>query len=377
MMIKVLQIGLSSNPGGMESCILNYHRFIDKTTFQFDYADIYGKGIAHSDEIRALNGHIYILSNYKKHPIKMAYELKKLIKAENYNIIHINTLSAANMIPEIVSYKVSDAAVIVHSHNTAVPSGKLRKFMNSFNLRYLRNLPVEKWGCGEKAGRWMWGKQFDVNNIIPNAIDLKKFSLDLGKRKEIRQICNFSDNDIVLGFVGRFSEQKNVLFLPQILKKLMGKDNRYKLLLVGGGVLGKELKKEFKRLGLMDCVYFAGVQNDVSDWYQAMDAFLLPSLFEGLPVVGVEAQAAGLQCFVSDKITKEINITRTVKYIPIDEGSVVWANTIMDVLDRKNLGQMPFPEEYNIRTAVKTLEQKYIYLQLRGKRQWKISERDC
>ena len=361
-MLRILQIGLGPNPGGIESCILNYHRNIDKTKFTFDYADIYGNGLAHSAEIEALGGKIYKLPNYKKHPIKMARQLGRIIKEQNYDIVHINMLSAANMLPVRTAVKRGCGKVIVHCHNSAVPTGFLRTTLNNLNLNALRNLTVEKWACGVKAGQWMWGEAFDTENVIPNAIDSNRFTPVASVRKNIREMCGFKDEDVIVGFVGRFSEQKNVLFLPEILSELKKHSAEYKMLLVGDGDLKTQLQEKFSAFGLDGQVYYAGVQSNAADWYQAMDAFVLPSLFEGLPVVGIEAQANGLPCFLSNTITGELNITGTIQYLPIDGSAKVWADKIIDVLGETIRGNVAFPNEYEITFAAKKLEEKYASL---------------
>lgn len=358
-MIEVLQVGLSSNLGGIESCILNYHRNIDTSKIQFDYVDIYGRGIACEDEILQYGGKVYILPDYKKHPIRMAGELKKVILNNHYDVIHINILSAANLIPVSVACRNSGGVVAVHSHNTAVPSGIFRFIMHQLNLRKLRGMPVKKWACGLKAGKWMWGNKFEKSSVVPNAIEMGKFIKNLEKRNALRAQCGFSKNDIVLGFVGRFSEQKNVLFLSEILFCLKKKSLKYKLLLIGDGVLKKSLEEKLRFYDVMDSVYFAGFQKEVSAWYQAMDVLVLPSFFEGVPIVGIEAQATGLPCFISDKVSDELNITGLVKYLPINRGGEVWANAINAYLKIRNEKKKVFPKEYQIQYAVKQLEKQY------------------
>jgi len=289
----------------------------------------------------------------------MAKELKKIIKENHYEVVHINMLSAANLLPVTVACKNSKGAVVVHSHNTTVPSGILRLLMNQLNLCKLRSMPVEKWGCGVKAGKWMWGNGFKEGQVVPNAIDTEKFVRNLQKRDMLRKKCGFLKSDVVIGFVGRFSEQKNVLFLAEILSCIKKKSFKYKLLLIGDGVLKEKLEEKFRFYNVMDSVYFTGLQKDTSVWYQAMDVFVLPSFFEGVPVVGIEAQAAGLPCFISDRISDEMNITGLVKYLPINKGGKIWADAIDGDLKKKDEKGIIFPKEYQIEYAAKQLEKRY------------------
>lgn len=361
-MIRVLQIGLGSNPGGIENCIMNYYRAIDHTKFQFDFVDIYGKGLVYEDEIKNLGGKVYHLTSYKKAPQRMAMQLKKIIRENEYKIIHINMLSAANMIPVLVSCNYKKAKVIVHSHNSAVPKGWVRKILNKINIYFLRKFPIEKWGCGKKAGNWMWGKQFKNENIVFNAVDIEKFQKNSFIRNQIKTQCGFLRDDKIIGFVGRLSEQKNPLFLIDIIKELRNYFSNVKLLIVGDGDLRCKMEEKIENLGLKNLVYFAGVQKNVNDWYQAMDLFVLPSLFEGLPVVGIEAQANELPCFISDRVTTEINLTGTVTYLPIDKGADIWATAMSNVLTKKQERKIIFPKQYQIQYAIKKLENKYIKL---------------
>lgn len=357
-MLLILQIGLSSTPGGVENCILNYNRHIDRHHYRFDYVDIYGEGLAYAAEIRALGGRIYTLPNFKKHPMSNALDLRQIINSNKYDVIHINMLSAANIIPPLIAC-MNSSAVVVHCHNASMPTGIVRKAANQINLKWLRNFSTMKWACGIKAGRWMWGDTFNPSDVIPNAIDVSVFKKDPDAKKKIRTVCGFSDDDIVVGFVGRLSEQKNVLFIPEILAELRKRNKKFKALVVGGGVLYDELIEKTNELNLRDIFHFTGTQNSAAKWYQAMDAFILPSLFEGLPVVGIEAQAAGLPCFMSDTITEEVNITGTVTYLPIDKGAEIWADVICNNIVTLRQHDNAFPKEYQIKYAADQLSLRY------------------
>lgn len=358
-MIKVLQIGLGPNPGGIENCIMNYYRNINHSEYSFDFVDIYGKGLAYANEIAMLGGKIYSLTAYKNNPLKMAKELRGILVEGKFDIIHINMLSAANMIPVLISCMYGKADVVVHSHNSSIPKGWIRIILNAINIHILRMLPVEKWGCGDKAGKWMWGKSFEKENIIFNAVDQEKFQRNDAVRTNVRLSCGFKSNEKVIGFVGRLSEQKNPLFLIEIIKALSHKDKDIKLIVVGDGELRPNLEEKIQEYDLEDNVYLAGIQNNVCDWYQAMDGFVLPSLFEGLPVVGIEAQASGLPCFFSNRITEEVDVTKTVEYLSIDNGAEIWADAIIHRINELDKKYIMFPDDYKINYAAKELEKKY------------------
>ena len=359
-MIKVLQIGLSSNPGGVETCIINYVMHLDIEKFRVDFADIYGEGIAFSKEIRDRGCSIFILPNYKKHPLKMAKELKRILLKKKYDIVHINLLSAANLLPVIISNKYSNSKVIVHSHNAAIPSNRVRRILNNINIQILRNMKVEKWACGEKAGQWMWGRSFQSSNILENAIDVEKFrSPDpLGVQSAFDE-TGFNKDSIIIGFIGHLVEQKNVMFLPEIMQELNKRSAQYKLLLIGTGPMHDSLEEKFEELGVNNLVFWAGNKNDIENWYHIMNVFILPSRFEGFPMVGVEAQAAGLPCLFSDQISREIKLSDSVKFISIDSGAGIWASEIEKVSQDIYVNNKFSSEKYNIVSAAKRLERKY------------------
>lgn len=363
--IKILQVGLSKTLGGIESFVINYFKNIDKDRFVFDFADIYGDGIAYEDEIKKMGGKIFTLPNYKKYPIKMRKKYIEIIEREKYDIIHINALSCANIIPIKAACLFNNIPVIVHCHNSSIPSGTLRRLMHFYNNSKVNNMPIEKWACGIKAGHWMWGDSFNESNVISNAVDPDKFKLNKQIRSEFREKCQFNDNNFVIGFVGRFCEQKNVLFLVSVLEKLKLMNSKYRLLMVGDGELRGEFANKLQEKNISEFVYFTGIQNNAYLWYSAMDCFVLPSKFEGLPFVAIEAQAAGLKSFISDRVTNEIKVTNMVDYISIDNDGTEWAEKINDFAEKNGIGYRSddnIPDMYNIYKSCRNLESIYCKL---------------
>lgn len=357
-MIRVLHVGMSCNPGGVENLILNYHKNIDCTKVHFDYLDMYGDGLAFSSEIKQLGGRIYSLPNYKCHPLKAMRKLNKILDENQFDIMHVHMQSAANLLPVLVGIK--KLPVICHSHSSSTPKGMVRKVLNYFNIKRLRKYNVYKWACGKKAGEWMWGETFQTKDIIPNAIDTNLYKKDISVRNRVRADLSISENDKVIGFVGRFGDEKNTFFLIEVLKELLKIDGNYKLLTVGGNGLYNQFVEKIKSEKLEKTYCSVGIQSCARDWYQAMDAFLLPSFFEGFPMVGVEAQAIGLPCFLSNRISREIDVTNSVQFLPIESScSSIWAKKIDEVLAVKNR-EIDFPKSYDIKNAAIFLTDKYI-----------------
>lgn len=364
--IKILHVGLSSNYGGIESFVVNYFKIIDKNRFVFDFADIYGNGIAYKEEIEGLGGTVFSLPNYKKHPLKMRREYIALIERGKYDIIHIHMLSCANIIPIEAARRCKHLAHIIgHSHNSSIPTGLTRRIMHFYNALKIRNLTINKWACGEMAGQWMWGEDFVISNVIANAIDPSKFKCNMKSRNDLRRKCGFTENDFVIGFVGTFSEQKNVLFLASVLEKLCKINDTYRLLMLGDGALKEEFTNKLQEKNISELVYFAGIQNNAYLWYSAMDCFVLPSKFEGLPFVAIEAQAAGLQSYISNFVTTEIKVTNSVEYLSIDNDGSEWANKIASFCSKYGVGYRHnenIPDKYDINKSCKNLENKYLEL---------------
>ena len=182
--IRVLQIGMHDNIGGVETYLMNYYRNIDRTQIQFDFISIFDK-LCFEDEILSLGGKVYKLPSEKSNPVKYFYNLVKIIKENNYQIVHINMLSAANILPILAAKKCNVKSIIVHSHNSNTPSGFLRKIMDKINRPFL-NLATNYWACSSKAGKWLFGNKKNIK-IIHNAVNCEKFRYDEISRNEIRK----------------------------------------------------------------------------------------------------------------------------------------------------------------------------------------------
>ena len=287
--------------GGVESVIMNYYKNIDKSKFQFDFVCDNDSTNIPYDEIEKLGGRVILVPPYQK-VFKYHKELKRIFKENKYKIVHshINTLS---VFPLFAAKCAGVKVRIAHSHSTTNKKEwkknllkiALRPFSKVFATNYMC--------CSELAGRWLFGdKEYDKGNVylLNNAIDLDKFKFDKKIRNKKRKELNVSDDMLVIGHIGRFVEQKNHRFLIDIFNEIYKKNNKSILLLAGQGPLVEGIKEKVDKLGLIDNVLFLGQRNDASELYQAFDVFLLPSLYEGLPVVGVEAQAAGNLCYLSN-----------------------------------------------------------------------------
>lgn len=352
--------------GGVEAVVMNYYRHIDRSKIQFDFiCDSDSTNIPY-EEIEKLGGRVILVPPYQK-VFKYIKELKKVFKENNYKIVHshINTLS---VFPLYAAKKAGVKVRIAHSHSTTNKKEKKKNLMKQVLRPLSKIYATDYFACSELAGRWLFGdKTYNKGEvfILNNAIDVEKFAYNEKIRKEKRKELKIKDSTLVIGHIGRFVAQKNHTFLIDIFNEVHKKNKDSILLLVGQGPLMDEIKQKVNDLNLTKCVKFLGQRNDVNELYQAFDVFVLPSLYEGLPVVGVEAQASGLLCLLSDDMTKETKILDSTKFMSLDESVNKWANKLLKEygkFERKNKIEEFSKNGFNIRQDVKKIENKYIYL---------------
>ena len=304
--IRVAQIMGKCVGGGVESVVMNYYRNIDRNKIQFDFiCDSDSINIPYQ-EIEKLGGRVFLVPPYQK---ILAYqkELIKTFKENNYKIVHshINTLS---LFPLRAAKKAGIPIRISHSHSTSTPKEWKRNFFKNILRKFSKVYPTHYLCCSKIAGIYQFGKKKYNDGevfLVNNAIDIEKFTYNELIRKELRKELKIDNDTLVIGHIGRFVTVKNHKFLIETFKEIHEKNSNSILLLAGQGPLENEIKEKVKELNLTNSVIFLGQRNDVNKLYQVFDIFLLPSLYEGLPVVGVEAQTAGLLCILSNKVPKE------------------------------------------------------------------------
>lgn len=302
-MKKILVVGLSDNIGGIETFFHTYYTHLDRQKYHFDFISVTDK-IAFGDTYISNGAKIFKLPHFLKAPVKYCHAMRRIIHSNNYDIIHINMLSAANILPIIAARREKVPRIIVHSHNSDTPSGAMRKILDKVNRHYLKKGDLTKIACGKKAGNWLFGENSNFQ-IIYNAIEPKKFKFSKKARMSIRNQLGISNKDILIGNVGRLCEQKNQLFLIELLAKL---SDRHKLLIIGSGEYKDKIIAKAKILGVNNRLFMVENTPDVHEYYSAMDIFALPSVFEGMPIAPIEAQANGLPCICSNSVTREADM---------------------------------------------------------------------
>lgn len=328
-MKKILVFGMTGTIGGIETFLMTYYRNLDKTKYQFDFATVFNS-MAFADEVKQMGGRIYKLTDFKKNPFKYKKEIEKLIKKNNYETIYVNMLSAANIIPLKVSKKLGVKNIIAHSHNSNTPNNFIKKLLHYVNKRKIKSLATKLIACSKQAGDWMFGKeQYDVLN---NAININKFAY----KKEYSQEFKHDADKYIVGHIGRYSEQKNHEFIINIAEKIARINLDIIFVLVGEGEGKEKIFNLIKEKKLTNIIMLDS-RKDIYKLYNSFNMFILPSKFEGLPIVGLEAQANGLPCLFSDKITKELKINNNVEFLSInDSDSNLWVTKINEMPIRTN-----------------------------------------
>ena len=331
--MKILQVGLGNNPGGMEAFVMNYFRELAKQGISFDFVSMYGI-IAHEEEILRLGGRIFYVPNVKKDYFGYVKAFWELLNREKYDIVHVNMLSAANIVPLRLAKQAGVKKVIAHSHNASAP-GLVRKILDGMNRPKLNRFVNQKFACSETAGRWLFGDTaYDKGEVtlVANAIETEKYGFSQENRQAVRKELGLAEDALVVGHVGRFQLQKNHEKIIEIFCEIAKKEPAARLCLIGDGELKEQIQEQAGNAGVLDKIIFTGVCPDVERYLSAMDVFLLPSLFEGLPFTLLEAQANGLPCVISDQITEEAVISReNVRAVSLTESPGKWADTVFEM----------------------------------------------
>lgn len=323
--VRVLQVVGKMNGGGVESVVMNYFRAIDRTSFLFDFAVCEGSRLIPREEIESLGGRVFVIPSYKKLD---AYQraVGDLIVREGYQVVHAH-VNALSVFPLRVAKGAGVPVRIAHAHST---SGRGEPVRNAAKhvLRLFSNVyPTHRLACSAYAGRWLFGPKAPFE-VLRNALDLGSFSFDMRARLATRERLGIPPDAWVIGHVGRFMRQKNHEFLIDAFSEVARVDSRARLLLVGEGGLKDRVRALVDERSLGERVCMLPQQSDVAPIYDAMDMFVLPSLYEGLPVVGVEAQANGLPCLFSDRVTREAAVTKGVRFLPLSAS--IWVQALLE-----------------------------------------------
>lgn len=314
--VKILQIGLSYNPGGIENIV--YSWFINKPeNFIFDFINDDQKKLAYEDYFRNSGCEIFYVTHRYKNIVRYIKELYDVVKNGNYDYIHCHVMNVDNPWPIIIA-KQLNIKIILHCHSLYSGCIPIKEKILLFETKLLTSKnDYLKLSCSKDSGLNMFKN--NKFSIIKNGINFESFKYKEENRKKIRKLYSIDDNDILIGHVGRSSYEKNYPFILSSFSKLMNKNEKYKLMLIGNMNEDNQILKIIDDLGIRNNVILTGKINKTEEYYAAMDLYYMPSINEGISVSIIEAQASGLKCIISDSISKEVDISNQVIFIPLDE----------------------------------------------------------
>ena len=322
--------------GGLEQVVMNYYTHIDRSRVQFDFIVDEDSTLVPQEEIESLGGRVFVVPPYQR-VFDYQRALIRLFREQGWGIVHSHE-NALSVFPLRAAKAAGVPVRIAHSHSTSGKGEPVRNAIKWILRRFANVYPTERFACGKLAGDWLYGKNAGYT-IVPNAIELGSFAFDPVVREEIRHGFGIPDGAFVVGHLGRFVTQKNHAFLLRAFAKVQDRRPDAVLLLAGDGPLLGDAEALAGSLGLAGSVRFLGRREDASRLYQAFDMFVLPSLYEGFCVVGVEAQAAGLPCLFSDAVSREVGLSPDVRFLPLDEA--VWADALASADTRGRDRRMP------------------------------------
>ena len=305
--------------GGLAGVMMNYYRNVDRSGLQIDFASTNEVPSVLADELK-VNGSKYIQLPNRKNVLGYFNSLRKVCKG--YDITHINGNSATTVI-ELLAAKIAGVKKRINHNHTSSPDHK--KISDIFHP-FFKRLVTDRVACSDLAGNWLYGRGNFL--LLRNAVDVDKYRFNEGKRLTIRKLFGISDDCTIIGHLGKIDKKKNHPYLIRIFYEYHQLNPNSKLFLVGDGVMRQEVEALVDKLEIRDYVIFAGLRTDVPDMLQAIDYFVFPSFWEGMPLSVLEALSSGLTCIISNYITKDAMIGPHVSSLSIEEHPVVWAKYI-------------------------------------------------
>ena len=363
--VRVLQVLGGTSLGGAESRVMDSYRHLDRSRIQFDFCVHSQEEGFFDKEIESLGGHIYRVPRFQVVNWLAYRKAWKDFFREHpgYVAVHGHMTSTASIYLPIAK-AAGVPLTIAHARSAGVDPG-LKGAMTRFLRRNLGKKADVCLTCSRLAGEAVFGKKMvEAGRVttVPNAIDAREFAFSEKKRKQKRTELGIGEQEFVIGHVGRFGHMKNHAFLLDVFAEICRKVPDSRLLLVGEGGLMDSVREKATSLGLSDRVIFTGNQAQVADFYMAMDFFVFPSIFEGLPGSVIEAQAAGLRCLVSDSVTDEVLITPLAQAHSLSDKASVWAQNVLErrSYEREQMEQAIKEARFDVSDQVKFLEKLYL-----------------
>lgn len=358
--LRVLHFQGRMGKGGAETFMMNAYRNIDRTKIQFDFLiyEDFEDVKPYNKEIHKLGGKIYSVPNPNKNILAYIQAVKKLLKDKHFDIVH-NEIFFGGGLNLLLAKQAGISKRVAHSHATTDGKGNniaintIRKIFQRMLLKNATNYLA----CSYEAGIGLYGEDHPFI-FVPNGIDLESYENIPQSKEEIRNELNIPQNALVIGNIGRFEEQKNHDVLIDIFEEIVKKRSNSHLILIGEGSLEDRIKDKVINLDLQSKVSFLGLRDDIPQLLKAMDVFLMPSLYEGLPISAVEAQAAGLKIVLSTEVSKETALSENVHFVSLKEKPNSWATLILN----EPFGNKPTEKLflYDMKKTANQLEKVYL-----------------
>lgn len=364
-LIRVFYMVYSLTSGGIERYSINLYKNLDKKIIDMDFITKLDRVEFFDETLYSLGGKKIAVSAgckgtggwYKWNVLRKAFK----VAGEGYDIAYFNLSSPADVFKYPMICRLRGIkSIVVHSHNSSEESiGVFKNILNRLGREYINHIATEKFACSDKAAAWMFGEKCVQQKdyvYIKNGLEIDQYTFNQSIRTKVRRSLGISEDMLLVGHVGRFVLQKNHIFLLEAFKDVLAERENVVLILVGVGELKSQIEEIVEKNGLSRNVKFLGERSDVNELFQAMDIFVLPSLYEGLPFVGVEAQASGLKCLFADTITREADITGNVEFLPLEKDE--WKNKIVNhqYYERKNVAKDIECAGYNIKATAEIVQ---------------------
>lgn len=366
-MMKIFYLVYGLTSGGIERISVDIYKYIDKNKFDLEIITKYNDREFFDDELESYGGKRKPIlcesaRNGSRKKIRYLINFIKMIR-QGYDIAYFCLSKPRDVFKYPLLCKIFGVkTIVIHSHNSMEDNNfGIKRLMNNCGRKLIGGLAQIKIACSGEAAKWMFPSQTVINTeyiLMKNGVDVNKYRFNEKIREKLKKQYHLGD-EFIIGHIGRFTTQKNHKFLVDIFEQIHKKKSNSKLFLIGTGDLFEEVREYVIKKDLLEDVIFCGEKDNVCEYMQIFDAFVFPSLYEGLPVVGIEAQAAGLKCFFSDVITREVNITGNVKYLQLSQDAQTWADTIINdsiAYTRRDYTDVIRSKGFDIQSFVKKLE---------------------
>lgn len=356
--MKILLEGMTSSPGGLETFVMTLFRHMDRTRYQFDFL-YYDEHIAYEDELRLAGCGLYKITKRSKNYFVYKKQLARLFAKGQYDVFWSNKTALSAIEPFVAAKEHGVLKIICHSHSSKNMGSIFTYLMHRMHRCMIGRYITDRFACSDVAAQWFFGGNERVT-IVRNAVDTDAYRYNPGIRSQIRESLGLKCERVV-GHIGRFSPEKNHRFLLEIFSRLHKEHPDTILLLCGDGPDIAAVKAQAVSLGISDSVRFLGIRKDIPQLLQAIDVFVMPSLFEGLPFVLVEAQAAGLPCLVADTVSPQAKLTERLKFRSLKDDVKIWVDEIVELSDMEKTDTSKEIEKagYGVKGLIRFVEDNF------------------